>query len=285
MSARAPILGALALLVACTTVHPPVPPSAPANAGFSHEDFDAFLLRFVNDRGRVDYTAALANRADLDRYLAQLAAVSPDSHPQRFPGEHDRLAYWLNAYNTSAISILLAHYPISSVNDVRPPRVFFFLPGRAGFFLFRRVVLGGKRTTLYSLENGLVRKRFLEPRVHFALNCAAKSCPRLPARAFTGPDLEAQLERETRRFVAEDRNVRFDPARRTLYLSSIFKWYEEDFTRWLAERRPGAERSLRGYVLLYLPETKAAPIRDCADCEVEFVRYDWGLNDQRDPAA
>ena len=213
MSARAPILGALALLVACTTVHPPVPPSAPANAGFSHEDFDAFLLRFVNDRGRVDYTAALANRADLDRYLAQLAAVSPDSHPQRFPGEHDRLAYWLNAYNASAISILLAHYPISSVNDVRPPRVFFFLPGRAGFFLFRRVVLGGKRTTLYSLENGLVRKRFLEPRVHFALNCAAKSCPRLPARAFTGPDLEAQLERETRRFVAEDRNVRFDPAR------------------------------------------------------------------------
>ncbi len=285
MKAAACVVGALALLAACTPVGPRTSPAPPTEAGFSHADFDAFLSRHVDAEGRVDYERAASDRADLDRYLARLAALSPDSHPERLRTESDRLAYWLNAYNASVISLVLAHHPISSVNDVQPPFPLRFLPEGAGFFVFRRVVLGGKRLTLYGLEHRVIRPRFLEPRVHFALNCASRGCPRLPARAFSPAGLEAELEREARRFVAEERNVRVDAEARRLYLSSLFDWFEEDFTRWLAKRRPELERSLRGYVLLYASGEKESALRDCTDCELAFVPYDWSLNGQAHAAA
>ncbi len=277
------VLPALAvLLVACATVGPPAPSSPPVGAGFSHADFEAFLRRHVDEEGRLDYAAVASDRTDLDRYLTQLAGVSPDSDPERFPTDRDRLAYWLNAYNASVISLVLAHYPIASVMDVRPPLPFRFLPSGAGFFVFHRVMLGGRRVTLYGLEHRIIRRRFQDPRIHFALNCASRGCPRLPATAFSSTALEKQLESESRSFVADEQNARVDAQARTLYLSSIFDWFEEDFTHWLAEHRPGVKRSLRSYVLLYASESKGASIRECSDCRLAFVPYDWALNDQRE---
>jgi len=280
--ARALLFAAFASLSACTTVPAPVPLTGPAESGFSHSDFDSFLRRHVSPQGRVDYAAARRDRDDLDRYLARLAAFSPDNAPERFPADddRDRLAYWINAYNASAISLVLANMPIESVEDVPRPAAFFFLPRVAGFFVFQRVVLGGKKMSLYSLENSLIRKRFREPRVHFALNCASNSCPRLPAQAFSAELLDDELEREARRFIGEARNVRLDPATGTgtLHLSSIFDWYEKDFTRWMADRRPELEASLRAYVTHYLAGDTATAVHDCTDCAVEFVPYDWGLN-------
>ena len=163
---------------------PPERPTEGDAAVFSHDDWDGFLARHVDDEGRVDYAAAGQDRDDLDRYLRALAEVSPDSAPERFPEEADRLAYWINAYNATVIDRVLAHHPIASVQDVRAPWLFRWLPAGAGFFVFERFSLGGRKTQLYALENGLIRKRFAEPRIHFALNCASTSCPRLPAEAF-----------------------------------------------------------------------------------------------------
>ncbi len=275
----------LGLLLACSTVTPRAPAPAQAEGAFLHDDLDRFLSRHVDDRGRVDYAAAVDDRADLDRYLAALAAASPDSHPERFADEDARLAYWLNAYNASVIAIVLEHYPISGVKQVRAPiPLRYLLPRVAGFFLFQRARLGGRAVSLYGLENRVVRRRFSDPRIHFALNCASIGCPRLPAGAFTGPRLPEQLERETRRFVAEERNLRLDAESRTLWLSSIFRWYESDFTSWLERRQAGQGSGLRDYVLLYLDPERAAPIRACADCRVAFLDYDWGLNVRRDAA-
>jgi hypothetical protein len=221
---------------------------------FRHDRFDAVLRRVVDERGRVDYAALVADPTDLRVYVATLVAFSPDSHPARFPTAGDRLAYWLNAYNASVVDRVVRRYPIDSVKDVFPP-----------------------------LVNRVVRRRFADPRVHFALNCASRGCPRLPARAFTGDGLQVELDREARRFVGETRNVAVDPVTRTVWLSSIFSWFEKDFTTWMRVHHPGEPATLVGYVRrLAEPEGRAA-LDACSRCAVRFVPYDWRLNDQAAP--
>jgi hypothetical protein len=268
---------------ACTNINPVTTadgaPSPAPPASFSHTDLDAVLQRFVDEKGRVDYAGLARDPAQLDAYYAQLARISPDSDPALFPSADARLAYWINAYNAAALETVLRHYPIESVKDVRSPAL-FFLPRLAGFFYLQQVTLGGKKTNLYELEMGLIRKRFADPRIHFALNCASISCPRLPREAFTAEALQGQLARETQLFISEERNVLIDPAAGTITLSSIFDWYDEDFLDWLQSERPEAEQSLVGYVEPYLSTSAAALLRACEPCEVEFREYDWGLNDQ-----
>jgi hypothetical protein len=259
---------------------------SPLNVGgaqasdFSHALWERVLDRFATSDGRVDYAALRAERSGLDRYLEQLAAESPDSAPERFPTTEDRLAYWINAYNATVVELVLAHYPIQSVRDVRAPLLAFFLPTESGFFLFQRFELGGSRTSLYSLENRLIRRRFAEPRVHFALNCASLGCPRLPRDAFRGERLDEQLERETRRFLGEERNLRIDHVRREVSLSSIFDWYRDDFIAWLSARHPEAPQTLVEYVRWNAPPEQRAELTRARDYDVVFVPYDWRLNDR-----
>jgi hypothetical protein len=154
---------------------------------------------------------------------------------------------------------------------------------RAGFFFLKRVVVGGERMSLWTLENRVIRKRFDEPRIHFALNCASKGCPRLPAEAFMPGRLEEQLVRETVRFLGEERNVSADPDARVVRLSRIFEWYASDFTGWMQRHRPGSPATLLAYVAEHAPASTAERVAACADCAVEFASYDWDLNDQRAP--
>ena len=289
MTRTTPRMLALGLLMASlgctTTISPPEPvdPSMTApRSTFSHAAFDAVLAKYVDGRGRVDYTALAQDTRPLDAYYATLAAASPDSHPDLFPTEDDRLAYWINAYNAGAIETVLHYYPIESVKDVRSDAL-FFLPKLAGFFYLQRIELGGKKTNLYDLENGLIRKRFLEPRIHFALNCASIGCPRLPRHAFHADVLQQQLEDETKLFMSEERNVDIDVDDGKIELSSIFDWYEKDFTKWMEKHHPETEPTLIEYVKLYLPDDELAELERCTDCKVEFIEYDWGLNDQREP--
>ena len=276
-----PLLAAFG--AACTTIPAPeaVDPSLAApERTFSHEKLDRVLEQYVDEHGRVDYTGLGQDRVLLDAYYAELAAASPDSHPDLFPTEDARLAYWINAYNAAVIETVLFHYPIGSVKDVRS-NALFFLPRLAGFFYLQRVTLGGKKTNLYDLENGLIRKRFPEPRIHFALNCASISCPRLPRHAFHGETLQAELAAETALFMSEERNVEIDLEDREITISSIFDWYDEDFTKWMEVHHPDQPATLLGYVALHLTPERAAELARCDDCELEFREYDWGLNDQR----
>jgi hypothetical protein len=266
----------LCTLAGCTAIRPTLPAAqlGPPPAVFSHDAFDRVLQRYVDEEGRVDYTALAQQPADLDRYYDLLAAYSPDATPALFPSRQHELAYWINAYNGGAMRAVLQHYPIASVADVDG-----WLPGKVGFFLLQRLTFGGATTSLYYLENGVVRERYRDPRVHFALNCASGGCPRLPRTAFNGPELDAQLDREARRFVAEPRNVRVDHAERAVYLSSIFTWYESDFIDWPPlGGRPGV--TLLDYVLLYSAPEQAAELRRASGYDVRFVPYDWSLNDQ-----
>jgi len=248
----------------------------------SHASFDRLLQRFVDHEGRVNYSALKQDSRDLDEYYHLIATFSPDSHPDLFPSESHKLAYWINAYNATAIKTVLTYYPISSVLDVKPPAVFFFLSEKSGFFVFQRLTYGGKTTSLYYLGNGVIRERFQEPRIHFALNCAALGCPRLPRQAFSGEDLERQLDQETRKFLSEARNFRIDHSGKTIYMSSIFKWYEDDFLNWYQKNYSESKASLVNYIALYLTSDKAAELKEHGNqYALRFLPYDWGLNDKK----
>src|SRR5262249_10247076 len=133
--------------------------------------------------------------------------------------------------------------------------------------------LKGGTVSLDDIENGTLRADFREPRIHFALVCASRSCPMLRGEAYRATDLDRELDDQARVFLADSTKHRFDPATDTLYLSSIFKWFRADFE--------AAAGSLPAYVTRYLndPRVTAPGVR------IEFLDYDWSLNDQAAPHA
>jgi len=193
--------------------------------------------------------------ADLNAFVDYIASVSPESAPERFPTKESRIAYHVNAYNALSMH---------NVIDSGIPNSLAGL-AKVWFFGIKRFSIGGRKLSLYSYENEVIRPMGDE-RVHFALNCMAVGCPRLPGVPFTAAGLDDQLDREARRFFAEPRNLRLVPERKTVRLSEILRFYKEDFLR----RSP----SLIAYANRYAPE------KIPEDYQVEFSDYDWTVNDQ-----
>ena len=262
---------------ACTTIRPiTTNPSieAPAQTSdFPHDELDRVLRTFVDKSGRVNYSELSQHSGDLERYFARLASYSPDSHPELFTSINEVLAYWINAYNGAVLTAVTRSYPIASVGDVGIPTM------KIGFFVQQRFIFGGMSINLYDLENKIVRDRFRDPRIHFALNCASLGCPRLPQRAFRGSDLESRLDEETRAFFADRRNVRIDHQERKVYLSAILDWYADDFLVWPSERLPD-DPSLLDYIALYSGEERLQELHRASDYTIRFNPYDWRLNDR-----
>ncbi len=214
------------------------------------------LARFVDEHGRTDFDALAANRKDLDDFVANVACVSPATSPQLFPRRADVLAYHLNAYNALAMK---------GVVDEGVTDGFTSFVKRQMFFRLRKVTVGGVSMSLSVYENDVIRP-LGEPRVHFALNCMVRSCPRLPQEAFSADELEAQLEAAAREFLNDPRNVRIDAAAREVWLSSILDFYATDFAP------DGKRESLIEYVNRYRDE------RIDPGFAVNFIPYDWTLN-------
>ncbi len=274
----------LLVLGGCTSIRPNpqfVDPVLGEGPVFSYDVYARVLDTYVDEHGLVNYSKLVQNPGNLDRFYNQIATVSPDSHPQLFPTEKDRLAYWINGYNSTVMKGVVEYYPINSVGDVAEPALLFFFPSKSGFFFFQRFTYGSIETNLYQLENSVIRDRFHDPRIHFALNCASLSCPRLPRQPFYPESLEHQLQEETKKFINSPKNVRYDNNSKVLYLSSIFDWYEDDFIDWIKEHYPEQEPTLATFVMKYLlPETSQLIHQNAGTFKTVFLPYDWGLNDQ-----
>ncbi|MGF1483407.1 MAG: DUF547 domain-containing protein [Opitutales bacterium] len=284
-------LCSLMLLAGCgTTLKPPEQTQSAALADsvdarqqvesfFS--DFDRFLADNVDAQGRLDYGVLKRDPRAINALYTTVAAISPDSHPEAFPTEAHRLAWWINAYNAATIYAVVQAYPIETVLEVRPASIFTVIDKRGGFFAGQRLVFGGEAISLYKLENDVIRKRFIDPRYHFAVNCASIGCPILPAEAFLPDTLDAQLERETLAFLKRAQNYRIDHDAQVIRLSSIYGWYDKDYLKWLEEVRGFDDPELLDYVTLYLEEAEAAKLAQVRDTyALEFIDYDWGLNDR-----
>ena len=248
---------------------------------FDHSLYDSVLAAHVRG-GQVDYAALAVDRGSLDRYVERLGSVAADE----FAGwsEPDRIAYLINAYNAVMLKIVIDHYPIE-------PAGFFTLKRHAypnnsvrqieGVFDGIRHTVAGGALTLDDIEHARLRANYSEPRIHFALVCAAASCPPLRGEAYTGQRLDAQLDDQGQAFMNDPRVNRVDREGGVVYLSKIFDWFGEDFAVFAPDTGyHGAEatRGVLAFVSRYLPGSDARYLRD-GDYEVEFLDYDWTLND------
>lgn len=273
----------LLLSAGCTVVRPWTKPWNKARRGtFSHADFDRVLKRFVNKQSMVDYAAIKVYRDEMEDYYKQLTFYSPDSHPQMFPTDAHKLAYWINAYNASVIKMVMKYYPIRSVTEVNGPIPINFIAPKSGFFVAHRILLGGDTYSLSSLES-LIRERFRDPRVSFALNGAARGCPRLWREAYNGEHLETQLERATKYFFSEDRNLLVDHDAKAVYMSPLLSSHKGDLKEWLERTDPESESSVLAYAELYAPVEKSSDLAMAQDYDIEYTDFDWRLNDSNAP--
>ncbi|MDA9870856.1 DUF547 domain-containing protein [Gammaproteobacteria bacterium] len=254
--------------------------AAPASGDFDHGRWNLLLSKHVIISAdglstAVDYASLGVNREPLQRYLEETARVSRASFDAwETP---DQLAFLINLYNAATVELILDNMgssdPIDSIRDIGS----LFTSA----WELERVALFGDLMTLDAIEHDMIRGwgRYNEPRIHFAVNCAAIGCPALRAEAYTGDALEAQLEDATRKFLSDRSRNYFDGRR--LRLSSIFKWYREDF-----ERGWGGSRALGEFVSRYSSELGLSieHRNELArgDLGIRFLSYDWGLNQVRD---
>jgi hypothetical protein len=242
----------LAAAAGCSSVpaaYHPIQPLDPAH--FSHDLFDQVLRAHVMD-GLVAYSDLRRNE-HLQEYLAELDRLDPAG----LPTDRDRIALWINAYNAFAIQGILDGYSPMT------------LWGRYRYFIAREYRVGGKTVDLYDLERSILIP-FREPRIHFAIVCASRSCPKLQPWAYRGALLHEQLESVTRAFINDPSRNRFDRTQKRAYLSKIFDWWHDDFA--------GHSDSVQRFVAQYVNDRELADDLITAPYAVEYLEYDWSLN-------
>ena len=168
------------------------------------------------------------------------------------------MAYWINAYNAFTLQMVLDHYPVESIKDIKNG-----IPFINTVWDIKFIHIEGKDYDLNNIEHGIIRHNFKEPRIHFAINCASYSCPMLVNRAYQAKQLEEQLQVAAVTFFSDKkRNV---IAKDKLELSSIMKWYKGDFTK---------KMSLIDFINQY------TEIEIDNDAAVSYLAYQWTLNKQ-----
>jgi hypothetical protein len=248
-----PVAAVIVLLTGCAT-NLPAPRGPSAGPVVAQAAWERVLAKHVDDRGRIDFAGIAAAPGDLESYVSYVGSISPISRPDAFPTREDKLASYLNAYNALAMyGIVQSGIPESLAKM------------KLQFFYWNRFVMGGERISLYELENSIVRKMG-EPRIHFALNCMVRGCPRLPGEPFEASKLEAQLEQAARLFFSEERNAELRPEVKTVRFNEILRFYTKDFL--------AVSPSLIAYANRWRAE--AIPL----DWKVEFIPYDWTVNSQ-----
>ncbi len=263
------ILSCLLLLVLCL-------PAAPARAfDQDHAAWTTLLARHVqwNPEGTattVDYAGFARDRSALKAYLDELSAVERSAHDAWTKPQRE--AFLINAYNAYTVELVLTGYPgIESIKDLGS---FIRSPWKQRFF-----DLLGEQRHLDDVEHGLLRGApgFDEPRIHFAVNCASIGCPALRPEAFTAAALEAQLEEQTRRFLADRTRNRWDPGSRTLQLSPIFDWYGGDFEKpWRGTA--GVQAFAARYRDAMALDDAAVALLSAGGARLSWTDYDWSLN-------
>jgi len=238
---------------------------------FSYDEYDRLTRTYVDESGSVNYPGLREELPALKDFIEQLADASPENMPELFPNEDERKRYYLTAYNAYIVFYAVSAYPDKHA-----------LWSRLGLFKNKDIILGGRELTLNDLEHKIIRKEFLDPRIHFALNCGARSCPPLKAGAIAQNATESELEDAARRFINDPANVRFDESNLTLYLSKIFHWFEGDFLNYLRVKRGLAAPHVAGYVALYLEGSGARALANAPPgaLTIKYLDYDKGLNEQ-----
>ena len=214
--------------------------------GFNHDVWNTLLQKHVSDQGNVNYKGFKADKTKFNSYLKLLS----ETPPQDAWSKDETLAYWMNVYNAFTVKLILDNYPTKSIKDIDGP------------WNQRFIKIGAKWYTLNDVEHKIIRKMD-EPRIHFALVCAAVSCPRLYNKAFTAKDLESDFVLLTKEFLNDP--SKNELSENEIKLSKIFKWYGGDFKT--------KDTSLIDFLNKYSDVT----ISDKA--KKSYKDYNWTLNE------
>ena len=244
-------------LSACSTlVAPPkvsLVDSTSANAAWAQ-----VLKTHVTAQGNVDFYALAQAPAGLESYVRFVA----DTPLEAFAEGSQRLTHMINSYNAlSMYNVIQSGIPQThaGLNKLK-------------FFVLRKFEIGGRSLSLYAYENDVIRPYAMarrDPRIHFALNCSARSCPVLPRTPFVAETLERDLENETKAFFARPENFRVDDATQTVWLSELLNFYPEDFV-------PDAAPSLAAYAARYAAVVAGKPPPP-TNYTTRFAPYDWTI--------
>lgn len=229
-----------------------------AQANVSHKEYNDLLSKYVDEKGLVNYVGLTNNVSQLDSYLEHLQKNPPSESWSR----EEKLAYWINAYNAFTLKLILDNYPVESIKDIGSS---IQIPFVNSPWDIKFIEIGEETLDLNNIEHGIIRKEFEEPRIHFALVCAAISCPKLQNEAYFPGRLSQQLDAAARTFLRDESKNEFVNASEAR-LSKIFNWYGGDFKN---------DGSLVSYLNRY------APIKLQENARIEWKDYDWALNQQK----
>ena len=224
--------------------------TATAQAQNWMEPYNRLLSKYVTSGG-VKYAEWKNNAADMQALQAVVDGIAKESVSGL--DKRQQLAFYINAYNAWILHEALGKYPTKSVKDA------LFT-----FFTSKRIKVAGDQTSFKALEDNVIRK-FGDPHVHFALNCASRSCPPLNTEAFEGGKLDAQFEKLARAFINSDRGVRFNAGGNSAELSKIFDWYKDDFKD--------------GGPIDFINKRRSTPLPK--DVKISYQEYDWSLNEAK----
>ena len=248
-----------------------------------HEDYAKVLSAFVNEKGLVNYSGLKSSPEELDSYLEQLSAITTAEYEAATSEE--KLAFWMNAYNAFTLKVIIDNYPIQPdllKSALWPKNSIKHIDNAWDQKVFK---VEDQHFSLNDIEHKIIRKEFDEPRIHVALVCAAISCPLLRTEPFYADQLDAQLEDQSRKFVNNPNNFKVE--KKTVQLSSIFKWYGKDFVS--KHRTAGGKfdewdirsdyRSVLAYAEPLLDEA-TRKLLNSGRKSVSIIKYDWELNEQ-----
>ena len=205
-------------------------------------DYAEVLEKYVDDGGMVNYAGLSKDRTELDGYIKSLENPVTDGWD-----EQDWITFWVNAYNARTLQVIIDHYPTEGIRTI---------PG--AWTKLTAPILGEERT-LDDIEHKILRKKYKEPRIHMALVCAAKSCPKLRNEPYVASRLNDQLSDQSRDFLSHSDRLKIDG--KTVRISPIFKWFKKDFD------------SVTDFIAQYSEE-------DISGLKIKYQHYDWALNEQ-----
>lgn len=211
----------------------------------NHDVWNTILKTNVSTSGKVNYSGMKSKLSDIESYISTLESLSDQSTWNR----NEKLAYWINLYNAATVRLIVQNYPTSSITNIN-----------GGIPWDKKVVtISGKTYSLNQIENDIIRPTFKEPRIHFAVNCAAVSCPKIMNSAFTEDKLNYQLTKQTKSFINGAKNSITESS---IEISKIFEWYAADF---------GSS------IIDYLNKYSTTTIN--SDATITYNEYNWDLNE------
>ena len=231
-------------------------PSKKGSKSIDHKQWTILLQKYVDRDGMVNYKGFQKDSVSLISYLNELRTNPPDENTW---SNEEQIAFWLNAYNAFTIKLIIDHYPLESIKDIGSAIQIPFINSP---WDIRFIEINGKKLDLNNIEHSILRKKFNEPRIHFAINCASFSCPKMRREAYSEDKLDVQLNKQAVNFINDPQRNKINGGQAEV--SKIFSWFKGDFTE---------NGTLKDFLNQY------AKIKIDDDVKISYNKYDWSLNE------